>query len=29
MAYDVPGLAAIEDHDVRATTIWTLRDPGG
>lgn len=25
MAYDVPGLAAIEDHDVRTTTIWTLR----
>jgi predicted nicotinamide N-methyase len=24
-AYDVPGLAAIEDHDVRTTTIWTLR----
>jgi predicted nicotinamide N-methyase len=24
-AYDVPGLAAIEDHDVRNTTIWTLR----
>jgi predicted nicotinamide N-methyase len=23
-AYDVPGLAAIEDHDVRTTTIWTL-----
>jgi predicted nicotinamide N-methyase len=23
--YDVPGLAAIEDHDVRTTTIWTLR----
>ena len=25
MAYDVPGLAAIEDHDVRTTTIWALR----
>jgi predicted nicotinamide N-methyase len=25
MHYDVPGLAAIEDHDVRTTTIWTLR----
>jgi predicted nicotinamide N-methyase len=25
MDYDVPGLAAIEDHDVRTTTIWTLR----
>ena len=24
MDYDVPGLAAIEDHDVRTTTIWTL-----
>jgi predicted nicotinamide N-methyase len=24
-AYDVPGLAAIEDADVRTTTIWTLR----
>jgi predicted nicotinamide N-methyase len=24
-AYDVPGLAAIEDHDVRTTTIWALR----
>ena len=23
-AYHVPGLAAIEDHDVRTTTIWTL-----
>jgi predicted nicotinamide N-methyase len=23
-AYDVPGLAAIEDHDVRTTTIWAL-----
>ncbi len=23
-AYDVPGLAAVEDHDVRTTTIWTL-----
>jgi predicted nicotinamide N-methyase len=24
MAYDVPGLAAIEDRDVRTTTVWTL-----
>jgi predicted nicotinamide N-methyase len=24
-AYDVPGLAAVEDHDVRTTTIWTLK----
>ena len=24
-AYDVPGLAAIEDHDIRTTTIWTLQ----
>jgi predicted nicotinamide N-methyase len=24
-SYDVPGLAAIEDHDVRTTTIWALR----
>jgi predicted nicotinamide N-methyase len=23
-AYDVPGLAAVEDRDVRTTTIWTL-----
>jgi predicted nicotinamide N-methyase len=25
MHYDVPGLAAIEDRDVRTTTIWALR----
>jgi predicted nicotinamide N-methyase len=23
-AYDVPGLAAVEDQDVRTTTIWAL-----
>ena len=23
--YEVPGLAAIEDHDIRTTTIWTLQ----
>jgi len=27
-AYHVPGLAAIEDHDVRTTTIWTLTGQG-
>jgi predicted nicotinamide N-methyase len=24
-SYDVPGLAAVEDQDVRVTTIWQLR----
>jgi len=24
-SYDVPGLAALEDRDVKRTTIWTLR----
>ena len=25
--YDVPGLAALEDRDVKRTTVWTLRQP--
>jgi hypothetical protein len=25
MTYEVPGLAAIEDRDVKTTTVWTLR----
>jgi len=24
-SYDVPGLAALEDADVKRTTVWTLR----
>jgi predicted nicotinamide N-methyase len=24
-SYDVPGLAALEDRDVKRTTVWTLR----
>jgi predicted nicotinamide N-methyase len=28
-SYDVPGLAALEDRDVKRTTIWTLREPSG
>ncbi|MGD0066915.1 MAG: 50S ribosomal protein L11 methyltransferase [Streptosporangiaceae bacterium] len=23
--YDVPGLSALEDHDIKHTTVWTLR----
>jgi predicted nicotinamide N-methyase len=23
-SYDVPGLAALEDRDVKRTTVWTL-----
>ena len=26
-SYDVPGLAALEDADVKRTTVWTLRPP--
>ena len=24
-SYDVPGLSALEDRDVKRTTVWTLR----
>ena len=27
-AYDVPGLGALEDRDVKRTTVWALRGPG-
>ncbi len=26
--YDVPGLSALEDHDIKHTTVWTLRAKG-
>jgi predicted nicotinamide N-methyase len=27
-SYDVPGLGAVEDRDVKRTTVWTLPGPG-
>jgi predicted nicotinamide N-methyase len=28
-AYDVPGLGALEDSDIKRTTVWTLPGRAG